>query len=87
MTNPEPTCSPATRGDPDAIDAAIRALDASGRRAIRQLTAAMLVALVSLGIVAVLLGAPVLPLALAVGIALVTSGTGPAFLRRLRYSR
>ena len=67
MTNPEPTCSPATRGDPDAIDAAIRALDASGRRAIRQLTAAMLGALVAL--------------------ALVTSGTGPAFLRRLRYSR
>ena len=80
MTNPEPTCSPATRGDPDAIDAA-------GRRAIRQLTAALLVALVTLASAAVLLGAPVVPLAAMVGLALVTSGPVPAFLRRLRRSR
>jgi hypothetical protein len=86
MTNPEPTCSPATRGDPDTIGEAIRALDASGRRAIRQVSAALLVALVALGIVAALLGAPVLPLAAVVGLALV-GGADPAFLRRLRRSR
>ena len=86
MTNPEPTCSPATRGDPDTLAAVILALDASGRRAIRQLTAAMLGALVALALVAALLGAPVLPLAAVVGLALV-GGADPAFLRRLRRSR
>ena len=71
--------------EPDPIGEALCAIDAAGRRAIRQVAAAMLVALVALGIVATLLGAPVLPLALVVGLAFVTSG--PAFLRRLRRSR
>ena len=78
---------PAKPTEPDPIGEAIRALDASGRRAIRQVSAALLGALVALALVAVLLGAPALPLALVVGIALVTSGTAPAFLRRLRRSR
>jgi uncharacterized membrane protein YcaP (DUF421 family) len=78
---------PAKPTDPDPIGEALCAIDAAGRRAIRQLTAALLVALVTLASAAVLLGAPVVPLAAMVGLALVTSGPVPAFLRRLRRSR
>ncbi len=78
---------PAKPTDPDPIGEAIRAIDATGRRAIRQVSAAMLVALVAIAVVAVLLGAPVLPLAIVVGLALAASVPGDAFLRRLRRSR
>ena len=78
---------PAKPTDPDPIGEAIRAIDATGRRAIRQLSAAMLLAVVAIAVVAVLLGAPVLPLAIVVGLALATSGAAPAFLRRLRHAR
>ena len=77
---------PAKPTDPDPIGEALCAIDAAGRRAIRQVAAAMLVALVALGIVAALLGAPVRPLAAAVGLALV-GGDDPALLRRLRRAR